>query len=230
MNSYKFSLISILVFLSSGCSLLFPTEAGDDLSHFKQEAPKLGSSAPDFELQDVEGNTVSLKDLIGKKPIVLQMGSHSCPVYRYRRFDMNHLHAEFKDEVNFIIVYTIEAHPKGSDSPYADEEWLHFVNEITETYVKQPDSQKERVKLAHDSTKGLEIKYAPVLVDTISNQVWKKYGRAPAAAYVIDQQGKIAVRQAWIDPPALKVALDKLLGRTTDNKVVQNKDSLSETE
>lgn len=217
MNIYKFSLIPLLLSLSSGCSLLFPTEAGDDLSHFKQEAPKVGSTAPDFELQDVDGNTVSLKDLIGKKPIVLQMGSHSCPVYRYRRFDMNDLHAEFKDDVNFLIVYTIEAHPKGTNSPYSDEEWVHFVNELTSTYVEQPDSQQQRVKLADDSTKGLDIKYAPVLVDTISNQVWKKYGRAPSAAYVIDQQGKIAVRQAWIDPPALKVALEKLLGRMPEN-------------
>lgn len=65
---------------------------------------------------------MDLSAIIGEQPVVLQLGSHSCPVYRYRRFDIFALQREYADRADFVVVYTQEAHPVRSDSPYRDEE------------------------------------------------------------------------------------------------------------
>lgn len=217
MRSIHFPLFILLCLpLLSACSLLFPTEAGDDLPDFDTQAPKEGESAPLFKLRDTKGNTVSLKDMIGEKPIVLQLGSHSCPVYRYRRFDMNRLHNEFKDRVNFIVVYTLEAHPKGSKSPYSDGEWVHYVNEITDVEIKQTANISQRQEQARKSIDELGLEYAPVLIDNMDNKVWNLYGKAPAAAYVIDTRGKIVLRQAWVNPDGIHEVLEQILKEPLD--------------
>ncbi|MEM9057696.1 MAG: hypothetical protein AAGD86_09475, partial [Pseudomonadota bacterium] len=74
---------------SSGCALLFPTEAGEELAHFADQAPKVGDTVPDFVLSSTDGATVRMHDLLGDRPIVLQLGSHSCPVYRYRSYEIS---------------------------------------------------------------------------------------------------------------------------------------------
>ena len=39
--------------------------------------PALGAPAPDFELTDLKGRPVRMKNLIGKKPIVIEFGSYT---------------------------------------------------------------------------------------------------------------------------------------------------------
>jgi len=212
MRPTNFRFLALLCIpLLSACSLLFPTDAGDDLPDFDAQAPKEGEQAPLFELRDTNGKSISLKDMIGEKPIVLQLGSHSCPVYRYRRFDMKRLHGEFKDRVNFIVVYTLEAHPKGSKSPYSDEEWVHYVNELTDVKIKQAEAISQRQEQARESVAELKLEYAPVLIDSMDNKVWNLYGKAPAAAYVIDTQGRIVLRQAWVNPDEIDEVLERIL-------------------
>jgi hypothetical protein len=125
------SLASLL--LLSGCSRLFPREAGPNLTHFEHEAPALGSAAPAITLSDLDGNLVELNSLLGEKPVVVQLGSYTCPVFRYRRFDMQPLRSRFQDQVDFLVLYTTEAHPVGSFSPYVDREWVPWHNRISKS-------------------------------------------------------------------------------------------------
>ncbi len=39
--------------------------------------PALGELAPDFVLRDLDGKEVRLKNLVGKRPIVIEFGSYS---------------------------------------------------------------------------------------------------------------------------------------------------------
>jgi peroxiredoxin len=190
-----------------GC---FPQQAGPRLQHFDWSAPQVGAPAPLFELQAIDGTRVRLQDLLGDKPTVLQLGSHSCPVYRYRRFGMAALHEKYKDRVNFLIVYTLEAHPAGAKSPYADGEWLTWWNRFGGVRIPQSASSEARRAQARLSHEVLRIAY-PMAADGMDNRVWKAYGAASSPAFVIDRNGHVALRQVWLDPTGIAQALDRLL-------------------
>jgi len=200
-------LIALLASLLSAC---FPHKAGSRLGHFYDESPAKGELAPNFSLENLDGEIVQLKDLVGSKPIVLQLGSHSCPVYRYRRFSMSKLYREYADKAHFLLVYTLEAHPKGAINPYVDREWVSSFNYLTNTIVPFHDDAEMRMQAAQASHSKLSISY-PMVVDNMNDEIWKKYGRAPSAGFVIDQTGRIALRLPWVDPVQIRKTLDSLL-------------------
>lgn len=208
----RWLLVTLVVWATSGCQALFPTEAGDDLAHFESRAPATGAPAPDLELVDLEGQPVRLDAFVGEQPVVLMLGSHSCPVYRYRRHDIDALEHDFAGRVSFVTVYTLEAHPSGSNSPYRDEEWLTPINRLTGVRLNQPGVLAERIRRARDSTLELE-RPGTVLVDAMDNRAWSAYGEAPAPAFVIDTEGTIALRQVWFEPDAIRSTLEDLLSR-----------------
>lgn len=47
--------------------------------------------------------------------------------------------------------------------------------------------------------------------DGMDNGIWKAYGAASSPAFVIDREGRIALRQVWLDPKGIAQALDRLL-------------------
>ena len=190
-----------------GC---FPKQAGPRLAHFAEQAPAVGDPAPDFVLTDLEGNSVSLSSLVGERPIVLQLGSHSCPVYRYRRHWMRDLAREYEGRAHFLIVYTLEAHPTGSKSPYADKEWRSLVNRVTGVSVEQTSTDEERRARAAWSQERLRLEQ-DMLVDGVDDDVWEAYGSASSPAFVIDLDGRIASRDVWIDPKAIRRTLEQIL-------------------
>ena len=204
----------LLAVVAGGCSLfsksLFPKKAGVRLAHFSEQAPAPGEAAPLFELRDLDGRIVRLADLLGDRPVVLQLGSHSCPVYRYRRHWMDGLIEEYRDRVHFLLVYTIEAHPVGSKSPYADGEWDPWINRLTGVRVRQPSSLQERTSQAERSFTKLKLEQAMV-VDEMDDAVWRAYGSASAPAFVIDRNGVVVARQVWIAPARIRELLDRLL-------------------
>lgn len=196
--------------VAAGLGGCFPHEAGERLAHFDATAPRPGETAPDFNLTDFDGRHVSLAQLVGDKPIVLQLGSHSCPVYRYRRFSMETLRKKYAGRVHFQMVYTLEAHPVGSKSPYAEGEWLTWWNRLTDVRIPQSRSAQERFAVARMSRDTLALKY-PVAVDVMDNRVWRNYGAASSPAFVIDRKGRIALRQVWLDPEGIDAVLERLL-------------------
>ncbi|MEM8963627.1 MAG: hypothetical protein AAGD38_19245, partial [Acidobacteriota bacterium] len=74
--------LALVALALTGC---FPTQAGSSLRHFADEAPAIGAPAPTLEVTDLDGHPVPRDMLLRGRPIVLQFGSHTCPVYRYRR-------------------------------------------------------------------------------------------------------------------------------------------------
>ena len=208
MNSKILTWVCWSGFLAlTGC---FPHEAGPRLQHFYQEAPQVGTQAPVFNLVNLKGEQVSLKTLIGEKPVVLQFGSHSCPVYRYRRREMKKVYQEFQTVAQFVIVYTLEAHPVGTKSPYSDEEWVTWINRLTNVLIPQPTTEEARQTLAGQSREDLDV-HQLILVDTMENAVWRQYGSAPSPAFVIDQNGVVVLRQVWIDPDEIRRRLQMTL-------------------
>src|SRR5205823_1643995 len=111
-----------------------PTRRNNRFDH----GPKPGSAAPDFELKTVDGKTLHVSALWTNKPTVIMAGSHTCPVFRGQVEPFERLVSEFSNRVNFVVLYTQEAHPKGDPSPYRNEEWVPPANRRDDVLFGQP--------------------------------------------------------------------------------------------
>lgn len=198
--------MAVLVGLS-GCSLNAKLEADPRLAHFAGSSPAPGMPAPELSATDLHGRPVSLDDLLDGRPLVLQLGSASCPVFRYRRFGMESLVEEFGERVRFVVIYTVEAHPVGSPSVYADgEEWDPWINRLAGSRVEAARDFEGRLTEARRVRQDLGLRQE-VLIDTFDNATWRAYGGAPSAAFVLDRSGQVIARQKWVRPKLLRDVL-----------------------
>ena len=83
------------------------------------------------------------------------------------------------------MIYIKEAHP--SDG------WSMPVNERQGISIQDPRTYDSRVKVAQHACSVLRIKL-PCLVDGMDNAVNKAYAAWPDRIYVVDRDGKIAVK------------------------------------
>ena len=119
------------------------------------------------------------------------------------------MHAKYGNEVQFIIIYTIEAHPVGSACPYTGKEWTSSASADKQgNSLSQPTTYDERVAQATQMVQELGIT-TPVLIDEIDNPVWCTYGPAPNTAYLIGTDGKILEKQHWYQPQQMEAAIIK---------------------
>ncbi len=149
--------------------------------------PELNQTAPDFTLPTVDGSSVTLSKVIGAKPIVLIFGTFTCSPFRGQSGNLEKLYLRYKDRADFYFVYVREAHPTDG--------WHMTVNESKGICYAQPKSDAERMKVAQACQNHLDLTL-PMLVDTIDDQAGSTYSGMPNRLYLIDQQGKIAFKNA----------------------------------
>lgn len=168
-----------------------------------------GDPAIDFTLRDREGTEHRLADLLQGAPVLLVQGSYTCPRYQETEPDVAALATEFADQVQTVLVYNMEAHPKGEANPYHGVPKEHAYSDRP-----QPDAYEARVKHAADVEVGSDVL---VLVDALgaggSNPVWCSYGTCPSCAWLIRQDGVVEAVHLWTDPPTLRGSIQALLGR-----------------
>ena len=174
--------------------------------------PQAGALAPNFQLKSLDGQIVSLQDYLGKKPVVLQLGCLTCPIFRQKFPATESLRAKYSGRADFLLLYTIEAHPQGDPSPYSGSEWVTPPNEAEGILYRQPIAESERALIANNARIFLSIRM-PILLDDMQNSVWQSYGRAPNAAYLIGSDGRIKLRQGWFEPTEMDKALQKELNK-----------------
>jgi len=169
--------------------------------------PEVGAMAVDFVLKDTQGNQHSLSGLLADKPVVMILGSFTCPVFRGTCTATEALYSQYGGKVHFIVVYTIEAHPIGSKCPYSDQESpSSYSVDLQGSPVHQPLSYEERLLLARKTAAEAGIS-VPVLVDEMDNPVWCTYGAAPNAAYLIGTDGTVLAQQRWYEPRLIESAI-----------------------
>ncbi|MEM8932324.1 MAG: deiodinase-like protein [Acidobacteriota bacterium] len=209
-----------LVILLLGAGLVggcFPHHQADPrLPHFAEQAPALGEPAPEVDLVDLDGEPFRLADRLGERPLVLRLGSHSCPVYRYRRFSVESLVEDYRDAVDFLVIYTLEAHPSGFKSPFAEGEWNPRINRWLGVHVPQTTDLDQRIARARASHADLGL-LEEMVVDTLDDAAWRAYGSAASPAFVFDRHGRVVLRQTWIDPGPIRETLDRLLAAPTSD-------------
>lgn len=172
------------------------------------KGPDVGDEAPDFELTQLDENKLNLSSLRGK-PVVIEFGSYTCPVFRRNVDDLAALRSEYGDDVQWIMIYTLEAHPTdGRFSP---------ANTRSGIEIPQHTSFEKRLECAKLCKVKLNLKQN-VLVDGFDNKVTDAYGGRPNRGYVLDAEGKVVSKQMWIEVQATRTALDAILKRKASDK------------
>ncbi len=167
----------------------FASDAAE-IERWLSEGPRIGDPAPDFDLMDLDGNRVRLRDLRGR-PVVLEFGSYTCPIFSDRVPAMEQLAREHP-EASFLVIYVREAHP----------------GEIQGVHHSLAEKRSAAHKLALE-----EALSRRVLVDSVDGVTHRAYGGAWNPVYVIGPDGRIAMRQAWNHPADVSAALSSLESR-----------------
>ena len=94
----------VLIILTSGL-LITGCSAGSN-----QEGTQIGSSAPDFRLQNLDGQAVSLSDLRGK-PVMLNFWATWCPPCRSEMPFLQQIYEEWSDKGLVLLAIDIGEGP-----------------------------------------------------------------------------------------------------------------------
>lgn len=180
-----------------------------------------GELAVDFTLKDRTGKEYTLSKLLADKPVLLFLGSFTCPYYNGAKVlpYVNDLASRaygggsFADQIHFVHVYTIEAHPMSPDpSPYFGK-----VKEAEQSFKHQATTYEQRVADAQDIESQLAGDQI-LLVDDLdlaqnNNPVWCTYGTVPSGAYLIARDGTIEAVHDWWDEATMQQSMEYLLSR-----------------
>lgn len=157
----------------------------DDM-RFRDTDPGPGDRAPDISLPTLDAGTVHVASP-GPRPMLLVVGSRTCPVTESAVPRLARLHGEVGDRVRFVLVNTREAHP-GERIP-------------------QPRTSEEK----HAHARALRDHHGvafEVAVDDIDGGLHRALGPKPNSAYLIDPDGTIVHRAHWAnDEAALRRAI-----------------------
>jgi type I thyroxine 5'-deiodinase len=100
---------------------------------------------------------------------------------------LNRLYREYRDRVEFFVVYIEEAHPVDA--------WQVSANLEDDVLVATTRTEDERYEAAGLCITKLGIEL-PALIDDTDNRVERAYTAWPDRLYVIDQNGLIAHKSA----------------------------------
>ena len=157
----------------------------DDMT-FGRQAPGPGDAVPAFDLPTLDGGRFRSDDL-GALPVLLVIGSRTCPVTESSGPVLRRLHAEFGDRVRFVLVNTREAHPGdvfGQPRTF-EEKWDHAIE----------------LRRHHDI--GFEV-----AVDDLDGRLHRALTPKPNSAYLLGPDGIIRYRAHWAnDERGLRIAL-----------------------
>jgi iodothyronine deiodinase-like protein len=98
---------------------------------------------------------------------------------------LNKLYQQYKDRVAFYVIYILEAH--------ASNVWQMESNVKQGVVFAMPKSIAERETVADSCVRNLHIQI-PALVDDFSDSTEKAYTGWPDRLYVIDREGKVAMK------------------------------------
>ena len=145
--------------------------------------PQVGDPLVDVEFYDLEGNKRALSSFLGR-PIVLEAGSYTCPMYCKGVSTMNELAQQYP-EVTFLVMYIREAHPGERTTGHK--------------------SLEQKFELAHRI--AASESHRTVLIDDIDGQAHCAYGTLPNSVHIFDENGVLAYRSDWCHPPVVAQVL-----------------------
>jgi len=156
-----------------------------DLANFP--GPKAGEKLIDLHLYDINGKQVMLSGFLDK-PIVLETGSITCPMYAKCIPKMENLKDKFPN-VGFLLIYVREAHPGERTTEHR--------------------TLKQKINLA-TKTKKLYGENRVILIDNLNGDFHLQYGGLPDMLYIINTEGTVVFRGDWNNPAKVSEVLSTL--------------------
>jgi hypothetical protein len=157
----------------------------DDMT-FGRQAPGPGDPIPAFDLPTLDGGRFRSDDL-GDRPVLLVVGSRTCPITESAGPVLRRLHAEFGDRIRFVLVNTREAHPGDT--------------------FGQPQTFAEKWDHAAELRSHHRIDFE-VAVDDLDGRLHRALTPKPNSAYLLAPEGVIRYRAHWAnDERGLRTAL-----------------------
>ena len=161
-------------------------EARDALAHGFPEVQRdtadpgiaAGSLAPAI-------GTLDLRHLA--KPIVLVFGSYTCPKLRASAAELKRLAAEFRDRVDFRLVYIREAHAEGG----AESQWQSTINIKEGISLAPAHTLPEKQANAELCLRRLDLPF-PAVVDGMDGAAETAWQAWPSRLYLVGGDGKVA--------------------------------------
>ncbi|MGX9936538.1 TlpA family protein disulfide reductase [Advenella kashmirensis] len=159
---------------------------------FRARAP-LGSVAPECKGKLLDGLSFDLADYRVKKSVLIVFGSYACPpcVTNINRTtpNLNELYKKYKNSVQFIYVYTREAHPGALIKPHES--------------IEDKLTNAARLKSEENVT-------FPILIDNLDGEIQKSYAdpQFNNPVFLVNQAGRIAYKSAWLDSSELPQVLE----------------------
>lgn len=118
---------------------------------------------------------------------------------------LNQLYDKYRDRVDFLAVYILEAHPS--------DVWQMQSNLKDKVVFASPRNEDERSEIAGSCVRKLGIKF-PAVLDDFSNVTEKAYTGWPDRIYLIDQHGRVVFKTKpgpfGFKPDLLATALAKI--------------------
>jgi tetratricopeptide (TPR) repeat protein len=123
-----------------------------------------------------------------QKPVVLVFGSYTCPKFRADSAALNRMYEQYRDQVDFRLIYIREAHADGSTEP----QWQSTINQREGIDLRPARDMAEKQGHANLCIRKLGIRF-PALVDTMDTAAEKAYDAWPSRVYLIGRDGRVAV-------------------------------------
>ena len=98
---------------------------------------------------------------------------------------LNKLYQQYRDRVEFLVVYITEAHPS--------DVWQMQSNIRDKVVFASPRSEDERAFVAGACVRKLGVEI-PALLDEFGNSTESAYTAWPDRLYLIDRSGKVAYK------------------------------------
>ncbi len=176
---------------------------------FSKTGPQVGDFLPRLKLTGVVDELGEWHpEASGVKLLVTS--SYTCPKSRSHYPELRDLARRYKDSVQVVIVYVIEAHPLGDISPYKGVEDVTAENRRDGILFRQPVTFPVRLGLAQSFKQRFDIDM-PIYLDGMDNRAWKALGGAPNMGLLVDARGRVLARQDWFDGPAMATNIEKAL-------------------
>ena len=102
--------------------------------------------------------------------------------FRMQSVRLNDIFEAHKDNIEFFLIYVCEAHPPDG--------WQTPQNLYEEVIYDAPTTDDERAEVGNACQIALNLKY-PMLIDSIDDDVERKYVASPIRLFVIDEAGII---------------------------------------
>ena len=155
---------------------------------FPADALAPGDRLGSYELFRQDGTRISSGDLLGAKPVLLIMGSISCPMTAASMPAVKRLHSRFGAGIDFVMINVREAHP-GENIP-------------------QPKQLADKLNHARSLESQFSIPFR-VVSDDLAGSLHRGFGALPNAAILLDRDGTVLFRALWAgDEGSLRNALD----------------------